>query len=293
MNRARLVSRLFWGLFLGQFALVCARVCLPHPLLGDARWPEGLLLLLAAGVTLAAQARQAPGQNVALAATIILSLAGLALAVAARTPIPLGPITGPGGSPSQLLGWLPWAAALWLVALLTSRGVARLVLRPWRTSFTYGFQVIGLTVLLFVLFNSAFEPFASCVEHGRAWQSSRGGDGFIPASFASSVEPCWFWQGGGPVGDWRGLPWIGLGLQAATALFILIFTTPSLIDKRPVSPPPDNCPLMIWGLANLLFTTAAITRHLWSAAALAASSAVVVTLLSLRQFGRISSRVRG
>ena len=187
-----MVWRLLWGLFLAQSALVCARVCLPHPPLGDARWPEALLLLLAAGVTLAAQARQAPGQNVALAATLILSLAGLALAVAARAAIPLGPITGPGSSVSQILGWLPWAAALWLVALLTSRGVARLILRPWRASFTYGFQVIGLTVLLFVLFNSAFEPFASRLEHGWAWQSSRGGDGFIPASFASCVEPCWF-----------------------------------------------------------------------------------------------------
>lgn len=288
-----MVCRLLWGLFLAQSALVCARVCLPHPPLGEARWPEALLLLLAAGLTLAAQARHAPCQNVALATTLILSLAGLAMAVAARAAIPLGPITGPGTSAGRLLGWLPWAAALWLVALLTSRGVARLILRPWRASFTYGFQVIGLTVLLFVLFNSAFEPFASGVAHGWAWQSSRGGDGLIPASLASCVEHGWSCQGGNPAGHRGGMPWIGLGAQAATALFILIFATPSLLDKRPVSPPPDSFPLMIWGFANLLFTTAAVTRHRWSAAALAASSLAVVTLLCLRQFGRISSRVRG
>ncbi|MGA2661481.1 MAG: hypothetical protein ABSH34_28710 [Verrucomicrobiota bacterium] len=262
MNRARLISGLWWGLLLAQFALVWARVCLPHPLLGDAGWPEGLLLLLAAGGTLAGQARQAPSQNVALASIIILSLAGLALAVGARAGIPLGPITGPGRSGNQLLGWLPWAAALWLLALLTSRGVARLILRPCRASSTCGFQVIGLTVLLVVLFNLAFQPFASCVEHS------------------------WPWEGGSPPADWRGTPCVGLGAQAVTALVILIFATPSLINKKRASLPPDSYPLITWVLANLLFTTAAITRHLWLAAALASLSAVVVTLLGVRGANR-------
>jgi hypothetical protein len=258
MNPARLVSGLFPGLLLAQFALVWVRVWLPHPLWGDAWWPEGLLLVLAVAGALAAQARQVPGQNVALASIIILSFAGLALAAGARTAIPLGPIPVPGRSGSQILGWLPWAAALWWLALLTSRGVARLVLRPYRASFTYGFQVIGLTVLLVVLFNLAFQPFASCAEHS------------------------WPWQGGSPAADWRGTPCVGLGAQAVTALVILVFATPSLIDKRRALPPSDNYPLAIWALANLLFTTAAITRHAWSAAALASLSAVVVTLLGAR-----------
>ena len=250
--------RLLPGLLLAQFALVWLRVCLPHPLFGDAGWPEGLLLLLAAGGTLAGQARQTPGQNVALASIIILSLAGLALAVGARTGIPLGPIAGSGRSPNQVLRWLPWAAALWLLALLTSRGVARLILRPRRASFTYGFQVLGLTVLLVLLFNSAFQPFASSFGH------------------------CWPWQGGSLAGDWRGTPCVGLGAQAVTALFILIFATPCLINKQRVSLPAQGHPLVIWVLANLLFATAAITRHLWGAAALAALSAVAAALLGVR-----------
>ena len=250
--------RLLPGLLLAQFALVWLRVCLPHPLFGDAGWPEGLLLLLAAGGTLAGQARQTPGQNVALASIIILSLAGLALAVGVRTGIPLAPITGPGRSGNQILGWLPWAAALWLLVLLTSRGVARLILRPCRASSTCGFQVIGLTVLLVVLFHLAFQPFASCLEHS------------------------WPWQGGSPPADWRGTPCVGLAAQAVAALVILIFATPSLIEKKPASLPPDSSPLIAWVLANLLFTTAAITRHLWLAAALASSSALLVTLLGLR-----------
>jgi hypothetical protein len=246
------------GLLLAQFALVWIRLWLPHPPLGDAWWPEALLLLLAAAGALAAQARQVPGQNVALASAIILSLAALALIVGARSGIPLGPITGPGRSDSQMLAWLPWAAALWLLVLLTSRGVARLILRPRRASFTYGFQVIGLTVLLVVLFNLAFQPFASCVGHA------------------------WPWQGRSRAADWRATPCAGLAAQAVTALFILVFATPSLINKRRVSLPPDRYPLGIWVLANLLFATAAITRHAWSAATLASLSAVVVTLLGMR-----------
>ncbi len=258
LNRTRLVWRLWLGLLLAQFVLVWVRVCLPYPLFGDAGWPARVLLLLALGGTLAGQARQAPGQNVALASFIILSLAGLALAVGARTGIPLGPITGPARSGNQVLRWLPWAAALWLLVLLTSRGVARLILRPCRASVTYGFQVIGLAVLLFVLFNLAFQPFASCVEHS------------------------WPWQRGSPAGDWRATPCIGLGAQVVTALFILILATPSLINKKPATLPPDSHPLIIWLLANLLFTSAAITRHLWFAAALASLSAAVVTFLGMR-----------
>jgi hypothetical protein len=257
MNRAWLLP----GLLLAQYALVWVRVCLPHPFWGDAWWPEALLLLLAVAGVLAAQARQVPGQNVALASIIILSLAGLALAAGARAGIPLGPITGPGRSGNEDLRWLPWAAAFWLLALLTSRGVARLILRPCRASFTYGFQVLGLTVLLAVLFNLASQPFASCAGHSWPRQVGAPPSGGPPSSLASCV---------------------GLGAQAVTALFILVLATPSLIDKRRASPPPDSYPLAIWALANLLFTTAAIARHAWSAAVLASLSALVVTLLGMR-----------
>ncbi len=262
MNRARLVPGPLLGLLLAQFALVWVRVWLPHPFLGDAWWPEALLLLLAVGGALAAEARQVPGQNVALASVVILSLAGLALVVGARAGIPLGPITGPGRSGSEILRWLPWAAALWWLALVTSRGVARLILRPRRASFTYGFQVIGLTIVLFVLFNLAFGPFAARMEHA------------------------WPWQGVSPGADWRGTPCVGLGAQAATSLFILVLVTPSLINKRPASLAPEGYPLAVWVLAALLSATAAITRHAWGATALAAVNAVVVTLIGMRGAAR-------
>ncbi len=156
-------SALWLGLFLAQSALVWARLCLPHRMPGDASWPEALLLLLALGGLLAAQARQVPGQNVAMAAVIILGLAGLFLGLGWRAGIALAPVSPQGASVDRQRLWLPWAAALWLLALLASREVARQILRPRRASANYGFEVVALTVLLLTLFLLAFQPFAAGV----------------------------------------------------------------------------------------------------------------------------------
>jgi hypothetical protein len=235
MHPARLARGLFLGLLLAGFTLAWARAGLPHPPLGNCSWPEGLLLLLAAAGTLAAHAREAPGQNVVLASVIILSLAGLVLVVGARVGLPLGPITGPARSASDLLAWLPWAAVLWFLALLSSRGVARLILRSRRACFTYGFQVIGLTILLFLLFNLASRALTLRLDHA------------------------WLWQGGHAQSNRRGMPWMSLAIQAVAALVILALATPSLIDKKPSVRPPGRFPLMVWALANLLFATAAVS----------------------------------
>ena len=65
------VHRVLFGLFLLQFTLVWARLWLPWPLLGSARWPDGLLVVLTTATLLASLTRQLPGQNVMLAAVII------------------------------------------------------------------------------------------------------------------------------------------------------------------------------------------------------------------------------
>jgi hypothetical protein len=264
----RLASGLLLALLLAGFALVAFEVCLPARPLGDGWPPVAVLLLLAVAATLAAQAKHLPGQNVALASTMILLLAGLALAAGVRAGIPLvGPITGPAGSADEVLHWLPWGAAFWLLGLLTSRGVARLILRPRRASFTYGFQVLGLTVFLFVLFNLASQPLAPALGHSRPWQPGRA------------------------AAHWPGTPCIGLGAQALAALVILTLVTPWLIDKRQTDSPAESYPLMIWTLANLLFTVAALAHQAWGAAALAALGAALVTPLGLR--GAASAHGRG
>ena len=58
---------------------------------------------------------------------------------------------------------------IWVVVILNSRGVARLILRPWRKIRNYGFWLIGLTAALTMLFDLAFDPFASRVKHYWLW----------------------------------------------------------------------------------------------------------------------------
>ena len=61
----------------------------------------------------------------------------------------------------QLFDPLPWTIPMiWLVALLASRGTARLVLRPWRNTPNYGYWLIGTAALLVVVLDLGLEPFA-------------------------------------------------------------------------------------------------------------------------------------
>src|SRR5260370_15778899 len=70
------VHRILFGLFLAQFALVWMNWWQPVPGLDSARWPDGLLLVLATATTLASLARQLPGQNVMLASMLIAIIGG-------------------------------------------------------------------------------------------------------------------------------------------------------------------------------------------------------------------------
>ena len=127
----------------------------------DANWPEGLLLLLAVISTLTALTRRLPAQNVMLAALIIAFIGSAVHAVGAKSGIPFGPFMFGPDAGQKIFSTLPWTVPLlWVVAVLNSRGVARLILRPWRKIRAYGFWLIGLTALFTMLFNWALEPFA-------------------------------------------------------------------------------------------------------------------------------------
>ena len=253
------IHRVLFGLFLLQFALVWSRLWLPRPPFGDAHWPDGLLLVLATATVLASLTRQLPGQNVMLAAIIIAFLAGGVATLGALTAIPFGPFAYTSEIGQQLFHPLPWAVPmLWLVVLLASRGVARLVLRPWRNTPDYGFRLIGLATLLAVLLDFGLEPFATRVKHFWQWQPTK-------LRFDWYTAPCANFLG-----------W------AVTALLILAFVTPALINKRPMKPPPPDYPsLIVWLLLNLLFATGAAVHQLWPAVLLTSLAGVIVTAFAV------------
>ncbi len=254
------IRRVLFGLFVAQSAVVCARLCTPWPLLGNARWPEGLLLILTAATLIASLTRHLPGQNVMLAAIIIAFIGGAAQSLGALTGVPFGPYVYTDHMGQQLFPPMPWAVPIvWVTAVLVSRGVARLILRPWRRTSTYGFRLIGLTLLLVLLLDVGWEV------------------------FATRVKQYWFWQPTKLPFDWYGAPVTNFLGWAVTTLLILAFATPCLINKKPVSqPPPDYSPLTVWVLLNLLFATGAAAYRLWPAVGVIALISIVLTVFAVR-----------
>ena len=254
------VHRVLFAMFLIQWAVVWARLWLPRPPFGDARWPEGLLVVLATATLLASLTRQLPGQNVMLASVVIAIFSGGVEALGVLTGIPFGPVAYTDAMGQKLFYPLPWAVPMiWIVALLVSRGVARLALRPWRQTPSYGYWLLGLTALLVVLLEVGLEPYATQVEHLWRWTPTR-------------LRLEWY---SAPLANFLG--W------GVTALLILAFITPALINKKPMKqPPPDYHPLAVWLLLNLLFATGAAVNHLWPAVGVISVASVTVTLLAIR-----------
>jgi len=148
---------------------------------------------------------------------------------------------------------------IWVAVIFASRGVARLILRPWRKTQTYGFRLIGLTTLLVVLLDAGLEPFATRVKH------------------------YWFWNPTKLKFDWYTTPWINFVGWAFTTLLILAVATPSLINKKPVQQPaPDYFPLAVWLLMNLLFATGAAAHQLWPALGLISIISIAVAVFAIR-----------
>src|SRR5205823_11319015 len=100
---------------------------------------------------------------------------GAAASLSVVTGMPFGQlIYYPENGGSLLFYRLPWTVPLiWVVAVLNSRGIARLLLRRYRTATNYGLWVLALTVLLAIVFELSFEPFATVVRHYWSWKPTR------------------------------------------------------------------------------------------------------------------------
>ncbi len=240
-------------------ALVLAADGLTLNLPGKPGWPEALLLLLAAAGTLIALVRQLPLQNVLLAAGVIALLGSAAQALGVKTGIPFGPFLFGADAGPRWFKTLPWAQPLiWVVVILNSRGVARLILRPWWKIRTYGYWLIGVTALLSALFDLALDPFASRVKHYWLW---------LPTKFPA---------------NWQGAPLVNFVSWTAVSLLILAFVTPALINKNPVRRPPDFHPLAVWLGALVWFGVASAQHGIWPATVLDGVLAVLTAIFAIR-----------
>jgi len=221
---------------------------------------EALLLLLATWSTLAALVRQLPAQNALLAATIIALIGGAAHWVGVKSGVPFGPFMFGPEIGWKLLNTLPWTMPLlWVVAVLNSRGVARLVLRPWRKIRAYGFWLIGLTALFTMLFDGALEPFAVQSRHHWIW--TNGGYSLTPEGAPISNSVGWF----------------------VITLLMLAFVTPLLINKQlSKRSVPDFHPLAVWLGGLFLFAVAAARHEFWAAAAMDAVIGIVAATFAIR-----------
>jgi uncharacterized membrane protein len=223
-------------------------------------WPEAALILLATFSTIASLTCQLPLQNVLLAAFIIAVFGGAAYTVGALTGIPFGPFTFGDNAGPEIFKTLPWAMPLlWVVVVLNSRGTARLILRPWRKTKTYGFWVIGLTAVLTALFALALEPFAARVKHYWIW---------TPTKF--------------PVA-WYGAPLVDFIAWGLVTLPVLAFVTPALINKQPRKKSLRNFhPPAVWLGGIFLFAAASAQRGLWPSVAMDTAIWVIIAIFAVR-----------
>jgi uncharacterized membrane protein len=221
---------------------------------------DGLLIALAAAASVTALTRQLPVESVLFAAFVAALIGGAAHGLSARTGIPFGPLIFSETAGPKLFNIVPWTLPLlWVVAIFNSRGVGRLILRPWRKVKNYGLWLIGLTAVLAVAFDLALEPFAARVQHLWIWQ---------PTKIAVT------WHGASPLVP---LGWL------AVSLIILAFVMPYLIKKQPgKSSAPDFAPLALWLGAVVFFAVGPAQAGLWSAVAVDAVLVVLVTVFSIR-----------
>jgi uncharacterized membrane protein len=220
---------------------------------------DAFMLALAAAASIAILARNLPLQSVLFAAFITAIIGGAAQGLSARTGLPFGPLSFGEQSGPQLFNCVPWTVPLiWIVVVFNSRGVARLVLRPWRKVKNYGFLLMSLTALLAFIFDFALEPFAR-MKHLWLWQPTK-------------ISVTWF--GASPLSF--------LGWIFVTGL-ILAVIMPYLIRKQPGNPTaPDYAPLVLWLGAIMLFGINAAEAQRWSVVSADAIIAALVTVACWR-----------
>ncbi len=248
--------------FVLDLLVVGIRLLAPGWLPAGPQIPEATLVLLGAATAAGFFLLELPAQNVLLAVAVIVALSVGADQVSVAVGSPrVG--QNSGGAAAFVTWWLPLVRVF---AILTSRGIARLVLRRSRPKPNYGFGVLGLTVALALGLELALR---ACVQ--------------IP-------EPYWRIGAVVPLRGWYGTSWPAIAGWAFALLAITALITPSLIDKRRARPEIQGGPSsnwLVWYGTNLLLLSAAVKNGLWTGASLIALLALAPGTLLIflgRQF---------
>lgn len=256
---AALLHKPVFLLFLLAWAAVFVALLLRLDPQGFGRWVDGVFLLLGVATSLIGLARRLPLQSVLMAGMLAACISGGVLTLGVIAGVPFGPVFYSHRLGEKIFETVPWPLPLlWVMLIISGRGVARLIMRPWRRTNYYGFWVIGVTCALVVLFDLGFEPFGTYVKE---W---------------------WVWRTRGSVPSWYRAPWINFLGWFMTALAILIFTLPWLINKRPIKQPLDYHPLAVWLLLNLSLAGGNAANGLLTAAAVGLIGNTVAAVYAVR-----------
>src|SRR5579859_297957 len=211
--------------------LLFAAVCLASLLTGvEAQagfWMPATLLALGTATTTVHLSRTLPVQNILAAFLLIAILSDLAQLAGLKAGCFVAPLSYLDASSHKTFN--PFLTPLaWVVAILNSRGVARLILRPWRTSPNYGLWGIALTcALVFVL--------DACLDIAD-------------------------WH----IDDWQATA----ACLVSTVFIVVLAVPWLINKRPTPQPPPDWQPFIVWQTLNLLLAVAEAVHHAPSATAL-------------------------
>lgn len=233
------LPQILMGCFLLSLALVCALPWLPIPFAARPGAWHGLLLILAVLTITASLSNQLPAQNVVLASALILIFAVTVECLNQLSGSPFGPQVFNESLGPKLFRLVPCPVPfLWLVVLLGSRGMARLILNQRRIRPNYGWWVLGLTVVFATVLQLALD----------AW---------------AEIYGYWTWKAGIRSAHWFAAPWTSFIVRSALFLLLLGCITPVLMDKKSAKPMPASIPpAIVWGGLALLFLSGAL-RHIF------------------------------
>lgn len=247
----------FFILFFLWYAVAFTLVVLQIP--PPWRWTEGLLLVLGAITSIASLARFLPLQNALAAGGTIVLVSGFIVAVGVRSGLPFGQFHYVNNTGPELFDNLPvLIPLLWMVIVLNCRGVAQLIMRPWRANSHYGFWVIGLTALLAVIVDLGLEP------------------------YAVKIQRYWIWRAPDGIPNWYSAPLVSFLGWFVTAIAIFTFTLPWLINKSSVKQPVDVHPLIIWLLLNLYLLASNAVHQFWPAVVVGGAGSLAAAIPAWR-----------